>query len=104
MFNFDRELKHPLHEGQGISTWYKPGQTWDGVFGSLSSAYEECRAECTGVFLCDDPLALSIFGHQGEEGRTITYVHKRVAAPAECNACSCSECTVLIPPLSMSAT
>jgi dipeptidyl-peptidase-3 len=72
-FNFDRELQHPLHEGQGISTWYKPGQTWDGVFGSLSSAYEECRAECTGVFLCDDPLALSIFGHEGEEGRTITY-------------------------------
>ncbi len=73
-FNFDRSgLKHPLHDGQGISTWYKPGETWDGVFGSLSSAYEECRAECTGVFLCDDPLALSIFGHEGEEGRTITY-------------------------------
>jgi dipeptidyl-peptidase-3 len=46
-FNFDRsELKHPLHEGQGISTWYKPGETWDGVFGSLSSAYE--------VRVCDD--------------------------------------------------
>ncbi len=73
-FNFDRsELKHPLHEGQGISTWYKPGETWDGVFGSLSSAYEECRAECTGVFLSDDPLALRIFGHEGEEGHTITY-------------------------------
>jgi dipeptidyl-peptidase-3 len=73
-FNFDRsELKHPLHEGQGISSWYKPGETWDGVFGSLSSAYEECRAECTGVFLCDDKLALSIFGHEGEEGHTITY-------------------------------
>jgi hypothetical protein len=67
-------LKHPLHEGQGISTWYQPGQTWDGVFGSLSSAYEECRAECTGVFLCDDPLALSIFGHEGEEARTVTCV------------------------------
>jgi dipeptidyl-peptidase-3 len=73
-FNFDQvALMHPLHEGQSITTWYKPGETWDGVFGSLSSAYEECRAECTGVFLCDDPVALSIFGHEGEEARTITY-------------------------------
>ena len=56
---------------------YKPGETWDGVFGALSSAYEECRAECTGVYLCDHPLALSIFGHEGEEGRTITYVSRQ---------------------------
>ena len=89
-FNFDRsELKHPLHEGEGISTWYKPGETWDGVFGSLSSAYEECRAECTGVFLCDDPLALSIFGHEGEEGHTITYIPlpPRTATPSRDSPC-----------------
>ena len=116
-FNFDHsELKHPLHEGQGISTWckrpplprcqivtlllrYKPGETWDGVFGSLSSAYEECRAECTGVFLCDDPLALTIFGHEGEEGHTITYIPQpplAVVAPLS------SVLTLSAPPLPLS--
>jgi dipeptidyl-peptidase III len=48
-FNFDFGMKHPLHEGQPVCTWYKPGQTWDGVFGSLSSAYE--RAASPTMFL-----------------------------------------------------
>ena len=29
----------------------------------LASAYEECRAECTGIYLCLEQTVLSIFGH-----------------------------------------
>lgn len=37
--------------GEPVSSWYEPGQSWDSVFGALSSTYEECRAECVGIYL-----------------------------------------------------
>lgn len=45
-----------------ITTWYKPGQTWGSVFGSLAASYEECRAELVAMYLsCEFPV-LKIFG------------------------------------------
>lgn len=45
-----------------VSTWYKPQQTWGGVFGSIASSYEECRAECVAMALSCDFEILKIFG------------------------------------------
>jgi len=45
-----------------ITTWYKPQQTWGGVFGSVASSYEECRAECVAMALSCDFEILKIFG------------------------------------------
>ncbi|EEP80786.1 hypothetical protein UREG_05628 [Uncinocarpus reesii 1704] len=45
-----------------ISTWYKPGQTWSSVFGSIASSYEECRAECVAMALGCDFGILELFG------------------------------------------
>ncbi|THC96755.1 hypothetical protein EYZ11_003764 [Aspergillus tanneri] len=47
---------------QPVSTWYKPGQTWSSVFGSIASSYEECRAECVAMALSCDFDILKIFG------------------------------------------
>ncbi|KAF7560720.1 hypothetical protein G7046_g3427 [Stylonectria norvegica] len=62
-FNFDKE-NPPISPitNKPITTWYKPGQTWGSVFGSLAASYEECRAELVAMHLsCEFPV-LKIFG------------------------------------------
>lgn len=62
-FNFDVSNPpiSPL-TNKPITTWYKPGQTWSSVFGSIASSYEECRAECVAMALSCDFDILKIFG------------------------------------------
>ena len=62
-WNFD--AKNPPQSpisGEPASKWYLPGQTYSSVFGSLSSTYEECRAEAVAMFLSCDFDILDIFG------------------------------------------
>ncbi|KAJ6012884.1 hypothetical protein N7499_012515 [Penicillium canescens] len=62
-YNFD--IKNPPINpvtNKPVSTWYKPGQTWSSVFGSIASSYEECRAECVAMALGCDFSILKIFG------------------------------------------
>ncbi|KAI8633195.1 peptidase family M49-domain-containing protein [Xylariaceae sp. FL1651] len=63
-FNFD-PTNPPLNplDGKPIQTWYKPGQTWTGQFGDLSTTVDECRCELVGAFLMDDPELLALFGY-----------------------------------------
>lgn len=62
-YNFDINNPpiNPL-TGKPVTKWYAPGQTWGSVFGSLSGAYEECRAECVAMALSCDFEVLRIFG------------------------------------------
>lgn len=60
-FDFNNKPISPL-TGKPIESWYKPGQTWGSVFGSLAASYEECRAECVAMALsCEFPI-LKLFG------------------------------------------
>ena len=60
-------------EGEVLTgPFYKEGATWDTTFGKVASPYEECRAECAGIYLCLEPSVLSIFGF---EGATLSAVH-----------------------------
>lgn len=64
VFNFDKE-NPPVSPitNKPVTTWYKPGQTWSSVFGSIASSYEECRAELVAMHLsCEFPV-LKIFGY-----------------------------------------
>lgn len=56
--NFDKSLQDPF-TGAPVASWYKQ-QTYDAVFGSLSSPLEECRAESVGIYLCLNKELLSI--------------------------------------------
>jgi hypothetical protein len=76
---------HPLTGGK-ITSWYKPGETWDSKvnnylllfnfqFQSLASTMEKCRAECVGIYLSTNLELLSIFGHTGQEALDIFYIN-----------------------------
>jgi dipeptidyl-peptidase-3 len=66
---------HPL-TGEPISgPFYATGATWDSTFGRLASAYEECRAECAGIYLCLEPSVLTIFGHADAPASEVAQVH-----------------------------
>nr|CAD7401437.1 unnamed protein product [Timema poppensis] len=74
-FNFDAdEIKHPF-TGKKISTFYKVGETYDSLFTSLGSTYEECRAECVGLFLCLHKDIVEIFGVKGQDVEDLIYAN-----------------------------
>ena len=56
-FNFGEGLKNPL-TGEKVDKVYEKGETYDSKFTSLGSSYEECRAECVGLYLCFDDNVL----------------------------------------------
>ena len=62
-FNFD--IEHPPIDpltGDSINLWYRPGQTWTGVFADLATTVDECRAELVGAYLMDNKDLLGLFG------------------------------------------
>ena len=63
-FNFDinNPPVSPL-DGNPIRSWYQPEQTFTGIFGDLATSIDECRAECVGAYLMDDPELLELFGY-----------------------------------------
>jgi dipeptidyl-peptidase III len=60
-FNHKNPPISPIDD-KPITSYYKPGQTWSSVFGSIASSYEECRAECVAMALSCDFEILQIFG------------------------------------------
>jgi len=76
-FNFD-QAHPPIHPetGKPVGTWYKSGETYSSKFGAIASSYEECRAECCGIYLSTDPGVLKIFGHaDSQEANDVMYTN-----------------------------
>ena len=64
-FDIDNRPINPL-TGKPITSWYRPGETWTGLFGSLATSLDECRAECVGAYLTADKDLLALFGYTNE--------------------------------------
>ncbi|XP_072032352.1 dipeptidyl peptidase 3-like [Amphiura filiformis] len=75
VLNFDAEKVVHTETGKKIKSWYLPGETWDSKFSVIASPYEECRAECVGLYLCLSKKILSIFGHEGDAASDIMYIN-----------------------------
>lgn len=73
--NFDVAAVQDTETGKEIALWYEEGETYDSKFTSISSAYEECRAECVGLYLSLNKDILRIFGHEGEVADDIMYTN-----------------------------
>lgn len=77
-FNFDPNTINPVTK-EKVASWYLPGESWSGKFSDLSATYEECRAECVGLYLSVYPQMLKIFGIDAEKdpqgADDITYVN-----------------------------
>ncbi|CAH2324989.1 dipeptidyl peptidase 3 [Pelobates cultripes] len=74
-FNFDKAHVINPETGETVKSWYKAGETWDSKFSTIASTYEECRAECVGLYLCVNEEVLRIFGHEGQEAQDVLYVN-----------------------------
>uniref|UniRef100_A0A8C9X434 Dipeptidyl peptidase 3 n=1 Tax=Sander lucioperca TaxID=283035 RepID=A0A8C9X434_SANLU len=55
--------------------WRTGEFTWDSKFSTIASSYEECRAECVGLYLCLNKQVLSIFGHEGQDAEDVVYIN-----------------------------
>ncbi|XP_033216227.1 dipeptidyl peptidase 3 isoform X2 [Belonocnema kinseyi] len=74
-FNFDQsKMINPLTD-KPIEKYFLKGETYDSIFGSMGSSYEECRAEAVGLYLSLDKDVLKIFGHSENGADDITYVN-----------------------------
>ncbi|XP_060107462.1 dipeptidyl peptidase 3 [Heteronotia binoei] len=74
-FNFDRDAVINPETGELVRSWYRGGETWDSKFSSVASTYEECRAECVGLYLCLNKEVLRIFDLQGEDAEDVIYIN-----------------------------
>ncbi|KAM6435039.1 dipeptidyl peptidase 3 isoform 1-T1 [Liasis olivaceus] len=74
-FNFDQTAVINPETGELIRSWYQAGETWDSKFSSVASSYEECRAECVGLYLCLNKDVLRIFELKGEDAENVIYIN-----------------------------
>ncbi|KAJ3589221.1 hypothetical protein NHX12_010068 [Muraenolepis orangiensis] len=74
-FNFDKSALINPETGEKVTSWYRGNESWDSKFSTIASSYEECRAECVGLYLCLNKHALSIFGHEGQDAEDVVYIN-----------------------------
>ena len=71
--NFNKEtVINPLTYDK-IKTWYKTGETYSNKFGRLGSSYEECRAECVGLYLSNNKLMHELLGNKEDKWEDVMY-------------------------------
>uniref|UniRef100_A0A8C7Z6Y7 Dipeptidyl peptidase 3 n=1 Tax=Oryzias sinensis TaxID=183150 RepID=A0A8C7Z6Y7_9TELE len=73
--NFNKDKVINPETGELVSSWYQGSETWDSKFSTIASSYEECRAECVGLYLCLNKEVLRIFGLEGQDAEDVVYIN-----------------------------
>eukprot|EP00118_Oscarella_pearsei_P006784 m.31377 g.31377 ORF g.31377 m.31377 type:complete len:715 (+) comp31491_c0_seq5:196-2340(+) len=73
--NFDINAVRHTETNGPIESYYGAHDTWDSKFTVVASSYEECRAECVGIYMCLSEDILKIFGYEGEAASDIMYIN-----------------------------
>ncbi|ESU36294.1 Dipeptidyl-peptidase III, partial [Giardia duodenalis] len=67
-------ILNPLDENGGkLATCYKDGETYSSVFGAMSNAFEECKAETTSLHLCTSKVVHQIFQLSPDDAERLPY-------------------------------
>ena len=61
--------------GDKFTSCYEEGEDWNGKFGSISTSYEECRADTCGFYLCTFKEVYSLFGFEENEIDTLLWIN-----------------------------
>jgi dipeptidyl-peptidase-3 len=61
--------------GEVFESCYEEGEVWNIKFGSISSSYEECRADTCGFYLCTYKEVYELFGFEKQEVDTMLWVN-----------------------------
>jgi len=73
--NYDEDLINPL-TNQTVQHTYKKGETYNSKFTTIASSYEECKAECVGLYLSSEDEVLNTFGHTDAQNRSdVVYIN-----------------------------
>ncbi|XP_060070560.1 dipeptidyl peptidase 3-like [Ylistrum balloti] len=73
--NFDVASVTDPETNKKVEKWYEHNESWDGKFTTIASSYEECRAECVGIYLCLSAEVLRIFGHTDDAADDVIYIN-----------------------------
>lgn len=73
--NFDAENTIDPITGKKVDSWYKAGESYPSRFTDIASTFEECRAECVGIYLSTYAELLKIFGFEGQEADDVMYIN-----------------------------
>lgn len=57
--------------GEAFQSCYEAGEDWNGKFGSISTSYEECRADTCGFYLATLKQVNSLFGFNLDDDEEI---------------------------------
>jgi len=60
--------------GEAYQSCYEKGELYNEKFGTISTSYEECRADATAFFLSPMPEVYTLFGFKEEEVDTLLWV------------------------------
>ncbi|KAJ3019527.1 bifunctional diacylglycerol diphosphate phosphatase/phosphatidate phosphatase [Thoreauomyces humboldtii] len=71
--NFDPATTLDPRTGKPVTSWYKPGESYQTKFGGLGMTIEECRAELIALYLSTDVATMAALGFEGQRADDIAF-------------------------------